>query len=173
MNRPPLPKIPSATPAPAPAVEPSAGKVDVSNALSILRPTLGDQAGIGLYRLLRLVALEDIIGRGAAGTAYIAGKKLGVGLGLTSLEDFLGLCASLKIGVIKVPVLTATRAHVDVYECVTCSGMAPVGRTLCSFEGGLIAGAVEGVTKKRTKAREVTCIGGLGHDACGFDLEIE
>ena len=33
--------------------------------------------------------------------------------------------------------------------------------------------AVEAVTKKRTKAREVTCIGGLGHDACGFDLEME
>lgn len=177
MNRPPIPKLPSVGPAATPAAaEPAAaasGKVDVANALSILRPSLGDQAGIGLYRLLRLVALEDIIGRGAAGTAYIAGKKLGAGLGLTSLDDFLGLCTALKIGIIKVPVLTANRAHVDVYECVTCSGMAPVGRTLCSFEGGLIAGAVEAVTKKRTKAREVTCIGGLGHDACGFDLELE
>jgi len=148
-------------------------RIDVGNALSIVRPTLGDQAGIGLYRLLRLVALEDIIGRGAAGTAYIAGKKLGVGLRLASLEDFLALCTALKIGVIKVPTLTASRAHVDVYECVTCAGMAPVGRTLCSFEGGLIAGVVESVVGKRTRAREVTCIGGLGHDACGFDLEMD
>jgi len=148
-------------------------RVDVGNALSILRPTLGDNAGIGLYRLLRLVALEDIIGRGAAGTAYIAGKKLGVSLGLTKLEDFLGLCTALKIGIIKVPRLTESAARVDVYECVTCSGMKPVGRTLCSFEGGMIAGVVESVTKKRARAREVTCIGGLGHDACGFDIEIE
>lgn len=148
-------------------------RIEVSNALSILRPTLGDNAGIGLYRLLRLVALEDIIGRGAAGTAYIAGKKLGNALGLTKLEDFLGLCAALKIGVIKVPTLTASAARVDVYECVTCSGMTPVGRTLCSFEGGLIAGVVETCTKKRAKAREVTCIGGLGHDACGFDIDME
>jgi predicted hydrocarbon binding protein len=148
-------------------------RVDVANALSILRPTLGDQAGIGLYRLLRLVALEDIIGRGAAGTAYIAGKKLGTGLRLGSLDEFLALCTALRIGVIQVPTLTANRAHVDVYECVTCSGLAPVGRTLCSFEGGLIAGVVESVVGKRTRAREVTCIGGLGHDACGFDLEIE
>ena len=114
-------------------------RVDVGNALSILRPTLGNDAGIGLYRLLRLVALEDIIGRGASGTAYIAGKKLGAGLGLKRLDDFLELCVSLKIGVIKVPTLTPSQAHVDVYECVTCSGMTPVGRTLCSFEGGLIA----------------------------------
>lgn len=180
MNRPPpkLPPLPGAAPAPAPRAAPTissdaAGKVDVANALAIVRPTLGDQAGIGLYRLLRLVALEDIIGRGAAGTAYIAGKKLGGNLGLTSLEQFLALCDALKIGVIRVPVLTANRAHVDVYECVTCAGLAPVGRTLCSFEGGLIAGAVESVTGKRTKAREVTCIGGLGHDTCGFDLEMD
>lgn len=154
----------------APATQ---NRVDVANALTILRPTLGDQAGIGLYRLLRLVALEDIIGRGAAGTAYIAGKKLGNGLGLKRLDDFLELCTALKIGVIKVPTLTANNAHVDVYECVTCSGMKPVGRTLCSFEGGLIAGVVETVAGKRAKAREVTCIGGLGHDACGFDIDIE
>ncbi len=146
--------------------------VDVSNALKIVRPTLGDQAGVALYRLLRLVALEDIIGRGAAGTAYLAGKKLGLSLGLPALDDFLALCTSLKIGVIKVPVVTANKIHVDVYECITCSGMETVGRTLCHFEGGLIAGVVEGIVKKRTRAVEVTCIGGLGHDACGFELEL-
>ncbi len=155
-----------------PSLDASAYKgVDVTNALNIVRPTLGDQAGIALYRLLRLVALEDIIGRGAAGTAYIAGKKLGIALGLTKLEDFLALCNALKIGIIKVPVLKAEQIHIDVYECVTCSGMKKVGRTLCHFEGGLIAGAVEHILKKRTRAHEMTCIGGLGHEACGFDLE--
>jgi predicted hydrocarbon binding protein len=145
--------------------------VDVANALKVVRPSLGNEAGIALYRLLRLVALEDIIGRGAAGTAYIAGKKLGMSLGIGKLEDFLALCHSLKIGIIKVPVLTAEKIHVDVYECVTCSGLDKVGRTLCHFEGGLIAGAVEVIVKKRTRAHEITCIGGLGDKACGFDLE--
>jgi uncharacterized protein len=155
-----------------PTMDPSNHKnVDVANALNIVRPTLGDQAGIALYRLLRLVALEDIIGRGAAGTAYVAGKKLGLALGLTKLEDFLALCTALKIGIIKVPVLKAEQIHVDVYECVTCSGLKRVGRTLCHFEGGMIAGAVESILKKRTRAHEITCIGGLGHDSCGFDLE--
>jgi uncharacterized protein len=148
-------------------------RVDVTNALRIVRPTLGDNAGVALYRLLRLVALEDIIGRGAAGTAYVAGKKLGGSLGLSSLDQFLELCTALKIGVIDVPVLTSSKIHVDVYECVTCSGMEPVGRVLCHFEGGLIAGVVEGVLGKRARAREVTCIGGLGHDSCGFDLALE
>jgi uncharacterized protein len=145
--------------------------VDVANALRVERPSLGADAGVALYRLLRLVALEDIIGRGAAGTAYVAGKKLGLNLGLTSLEAFLELCHGLKVGIIKVPVLTESRIHVDVFECVTCSGLAPVGRPLCHFEGGLVAGAVQSILKKRTRAIEVTCIGGLGDESCGFDLE--
>ena len=148
-------------------------RIDVANAISVVRPTLGDNAGIALYRLLRLVALEEIIGRGASATAYIAGKKLGRSLGLTKLESFLELCASLKIGIIKVPTLTSSKIHVDVYECVTCSGMKPVGRAICQFEGGLIAGVVETVTKKTAKAQEITCIGGLGHDSCGIELLIK
>lgn len=147
--------------------------VEVANALKVVRPTMGTDTGVALYRLLRLVALEDIMGRGAAGTAYVAGKRLGLSLGLTKLEDFLALCKTLKVGVIEVPVIAETRIHVDVYECVTCSGMDTVGRTLCHFEGGLIAGVVEGIVKKRTRAHEVTCIGGLGDKACGFDLELK
>jgi uncharacterized protein len=147
--------------------------VDVTNALRIVRPSLGDNAGVALYRLLRLVALEDIIGRGAAGTAYVAGKKLGGSLGLSKLEDFLELCTALKVGVIKVPVMNSSRIRVDVFECVTCSGLQPVGRTLCHFEGGLIAGAVAAILKRKARAVETTCIGGLGDDACGFDIELK
>lgn len=146
-------------------------KVDIGNALNIVRPTLGDESGVALFRLLRLVSMEDSFGRGASAMAYYAGKKLGVNLGLTSLDDFLNLCTSLKIGVIDVPVMTDDRIQVDVYECVTCSGLNPVGRTLCHFEGGLIAGVVEHLLQKRTQAVEVACIGGLGDKSCSFNLE--
>jgi predicted hydrocarbon binding protein len=147
-----------------------AKRIDISNALSIIRPKLGDQAGVALYRLLRLVALEDIIGRGAGATAYVAGKKLGQNLGITKLEQFLELCTAISLGIVKVPVLTSSRIYVDVFECVTCSGMAPVGRTLCQFEAGIVAGVVQAVVGKPTKAKEITCIGGLGHDSCGVEV---
>ena len=39
-----------------------AGKVEVGNALSILRPTLGDQAGIGLYRRSLFDGWQSVIG---------------------------------------------------------------------------------------------------------------
>ena len=146
--------------------------IELSNALKINRPELGDLTGVGLYRLLRLVAWEDIMGPGASAISYYAGKKLGHELNLNTLDEFLELCQQLKIGIIEIPEMTDTHIHVDIYECVTCSGMDPVGRPVCHFEGGLIAGVVETITGKSVKAKEVTCIGGLGDDTCGYDLEI-
>jgi predicted hydrocarbon binding protein len=147
--------------------------INVENALNVVRPTLGNNAGVALYRLLRLVALEDIVGRGASGVAYLAGKKLGMSLGMTKLEDLLQLCKDLNIGIIEVPVATETKIHIDVYECVTCSGLETIGRPICHFEGGLIAGAIQTITGRNARAREITCIGGLGDEACGFDIEFE
>ena len=148
-------------------------EVDIGNALNILRPTLGNETGVALFRLLRLVSMEDSFGRGASAMAYYAGKKLGQNLGLGSLDEFLNLCSALKIGVIDVPVMTDEKIQVNVYECVTCSGLNPVGRTLCHFEGGLIAGVVEHLLQKRTRAVEVACIGGLGDKSCNFELEFK
>lgn len=144
--------------------------VEIDNALQICRPQLGNEVGVGLFRLVRLVALEDILGTGSQAVTYYAGKKLGQRLGLTRLEDFVALCHQLKIGLISVPILTDDLIHVDVHECVTCVGLTPVGRTLCHFEGGLIAGAVSTILGKELHAREVSCIGGLGDATCGFDL---
>ncbi len=148
-------------------------RIDISNALSVNRPELGKDTGVGLYRLFRLVAMEDILGKGASAISYYAGKKLGVELNLKSVDEFLKVCDDLKIGIIKVPEMRDDFIHVDVYECVTCDGMEPVGRAICSFEGGLIAGAIESITGKKATAKEVTCIGGLGHETCGFDIELK
>lgn len=147
--------------------------IELSNALKIERPELGDLVGVGLYRLFRLVALEDIMGTGASAISYYAGKKLGQDLNLKTLDEFLELCEQLKIGIIEIPKMTDTHIHVDIYECITCSGMEPVGRPICHFEGGLIAGAVESITGKSVQAKEVSCIGGLGDATCGYDLKIK
>lgn len=144
--------------------------VQIANALQINRPQLGNLTGVGLYRLFRLVAMEDILGTGASAISYYAGKKMGKELQLKQLDDFLALCGELKIGRIEIPVMTQELIHVDVHECVTCSGLKPVGRALCHFEGGLIAGVVEGILGKTVQAHEVSCIGGFGHDTCGFEL---
>jgi predicted hydrocarbon binding protein len=50
--------------------------------------------------------------------------------------------------------------------------MEPVGRPICHFEGGLIAGAINTILNKKVKVKEVTCIGGLGDETCGFDIDV-
>lgn len=146
--------------------------VSIENALRVDRPQLGAKAPIALYRLLRLVVMEDLFGRAASAPAYLAGKQLGVSLGLKDLDQFLKLCHDLKIGRISVEVRESGVIHVDVHECVTCAGMKPVGRPLCAFEGGLIAGVVSSIHGVKAQAREVTCIGGLGDETCGFDIKL-
>ncbi|HMW62422.1 MAG TPA: DUF2507 domain-containing protein [Accumulibacter sp.] len=146
--------------------------VAIRNALQVHRPAVGGMAGVGLYRLLRLVALEDVLGTGASAITYYAGKKLGMDLGIRKMDDFLALCEQLRIGQVSVPVMTPEHIHVDVHECVTCAGLTPVGRSLCHFEGGLIAGVVEGIVGQHVQAKEVTCMGGFGDEACGFELLI-
>ncbi len=148
-------------------------RIELSNALKVDRPELGDEVGIGLYRLLRLVAWEDILGPGASAISYYAGKNLGKKLQFKTMEELLDLFKQLKVGIIKIPEKTGSHMHIDIYECVTCSGMEPVGRPICHFEGGLIAGAVEAITGKKVLAKEVTCIGGLGDATCGYDLTIK
>ncbi len=145
-------------------------EVTLENVLQINRPTLGDCAPVGLFRLIRLVAFEELLGEGAAGLAFQAGEKLGKSLGLSNIEELIKVCEDMKIGVIKVPEMGDHKIHVDVHECVTCSGMTPVGRPLCYLEGGLLSGAIKSILNKTVKVKEVTCIGGLGDQTCGFDI---
>ncbi len=147
-------------------------EIELANALNIIRPNLGDKTGVALYRMLRLVAYEDIMGRAAGGVTYYAGKKLGLSLGIATLDDFVALCVDQNIGRIEVPIFEDDRIYVDVFECVTCSGLEAIGRPLCHFEGGLIAGVVESLLQRKVSAKEHTCIGGMGHESCGFELTI-
>ena len=48
-------------------------KVDFANATKIVRPTLGDEAPIALFRLVRLILLEEVFGVGATAAAYLLG----------------------------------------------------------------------------------------------------
>lgn len=144
--------------------------ISIENALKISRPELGDKIGLSLYRLLRLVALEDIMGPGASSISYYSGKKLGEKIQFKTIDDLLEFCKEINIGKISVSEIKDNKVHIDVHECATCSGMEPVGRPICHFEGGLIAGALQGITNTKVQAKEVTCIGGMGDDTCGFDL---
>jgi serine/threonine protein kinase/predicted hydrocarbon binding protein len=145
--------------------------IDVASALRVARPSLGSDAGVGLYRLLRLVAFDANTAAEAAATARAAGDKIGRSLGLGKLDDFIALCASLKLGIVEATVVTESTIRVVVRECVACAGVHHSGQSMCHFEGGLVAGAVAAIFKQSVRVRETACIGGCGDDACRFEIE--
>jgi len=172
--------------------------LDVANALRIARPTLGAEAGVALYRLLRLAAFDAMTGAEAVATARAAGEKIGRSLGLRKLDDFVALCTSLKLGIVEASVVTESSVRVVVRECIACAGAHPGGHAIgmgtlggspnppamvrgeqsspaphamCHFEGGLVAGAVSAIFRRPARVRETACQGGCGDDACRFDVD--
>jgi predicted hydrocarbon binding protein/tRNA A-37 threonylcarbamoyl transferase component Bud32 len=147
--------------------------VDVAGALRVARPTLGGDAGVGLYRMLRLVAFDAGSGAEAAATARAAGEKLGRSLGLTTLDGLVAFVASLKLGLVDASVVSESVVRVVVRECAACAGLHARGHAVCHFEGGLLAGAVESIFRHPVRVHETTCIGGHGSDACRFEIEFK
>ena len=145
--------------------------IDVAGALRIDRPSLGVETSVGLYRLLRLVAFDAYAGAEAVAAAHAAGEKIGRSLGLGRLEDFVALCASLKLGIVEATVVNESSVRVVVRECVGCAGAHHAARPICHFEGGLVAGAIAAIFKQPARVRETACIGGCGDEACRFDVE--
>jgi predicted hydrocarbon binding protein/tRNA A-37 threonylcarbamoyl transferase component Bud32 len=144
--------------------------IDVLSALRVMRPSLGGDAGAGLYRLLRLAAFDSVSGAEAVAAARAAGEKIGRSLGLGTLDELLALCRSLKLGIVEVSPADDTHLDIVVRECVACAGAHESGQAMCHFEGGLLAGAVASIAKRPVRVRETACQGGCGDEACRFEL---
>ena len=133
------------------------------------RPTLGESIPVVVFRLIRGVAMEEILGETAGPALYATGKSAGNTLDASSLEEFANLVRDLNVGIPKVLAQTERKLTIQVDECASCSGMANIGRPFCHFEGGLIAGALEKITGKKTEANEIKCWG-LGDGTCVFEV---
>ncbi len=131
------------------------------------RPTLGDDVPVEVFRLLRVIGMYSILGEGSGYTLYLAGKELGEGLGLDSMEELAKLFRRLKIGVLRVLDALEDKMTVRVDECITCSGLPYTGKMICHFEGGIIAGAVQKILDRPTKAVQ-TKSHTAGFDHCEF-----
>ena len=145
-------------------VEKKPKRLGIEDVVRTGRLELGNEVSVAVFRVLRHIALEEIIGTGSGGIVYHAGKNIGKALQLETLDDFLDWVEKSKIGIPEVD-----GNVVRVYECVTCSGIPNIGRPVCHFEGGLIAGFLEKMWNKKVLAREVKCWG-LGYEVCEFEI---
>jgi len=85
------------------------------------------------------------------------------------LEKFF---SDLGFGKLKVIGTQNGRYVYRLEHCSTCWEMPPVGKQVCFFEAGLIAGILEAKLGKRVTVTETLC-GGLGDDCDEFIARIE
>ena len=144
---------------------------DILSAISkVDRPVLGKDIPILIFRVLRhysQIYMEDLMGEKASNIVFLnAGKELGKKLGeklhdndlKKYLENISNFCKEQKIGILKIIELTDNKLVVQLDECITCAGMDNIGKRICYFETGLVAGLVEHfLGNKKVIARETKC----------------
>lgn len=135
------------------------------------RGTLGPDIPLSVFRLLRLIGMNKILGESAGPTLYMLGKDIGNGLGLTTVDDFAGLVQTLRIGIPKVLKSSDDMVVIRVLECMTCAGLPNIGEMFCNFESGLIAGALEKILKRPAKSVQ-TKSQSAGCDCCEFEVRL-
>jgi len=120
----------------------------------IVRPELGGQIPLELFRILRIIGMREILGESSGAALYMIGKKVGNMIDAGSLEDFKNKIIELKIGIPEIELIDEDHIVVKLYECITCAGFPYTGEMFCDMESGIIAGLFEKVYKKKAKSTQ-------------------
>jgi len=113
-------------------------------------------------------SMRTLILRGAG---YNLARKLVETNEIKSIDDLPRVFLKQKLGLVDIIEESFNRMKVNLYECISCYNIKPVGRTLCDFEAGFIQGVMEALIGKNI-TREVYCWG-LGNHFCGFEVVFE
>ncbi len=141
----------------------------VDDVKNILRPRLGDDVPLLLFRILRIIGMRSILGETSGATLYMMGKRVGNMLRATTMEEFAETIQDLKIGIPKVDVVDEDHINVKLFECITCAGFAYTGEMFCDMESGIIAGLLENVHGKKAKSTQ-TKSWSIGYKYCEFEV---
>jgi len=139
---------------------------EVSN---IVRPQLGEDIPLTLYRILRVIGMRKILGETSGPTLYMMGKEVGTMIGAKDLSDFEAKIKELKVGIPEAQVVEEDHVVVKLYECITCAGFINTGEMFCDMESGIIAGLLESVFKKKAKSTQ-TKSWSVGYNYCEFEV---
>ncbi len=136
---------------------------------SIVRPKLGEQVPLTLFRILRIIGMRKLLGESSGQTLYMMGKSVGNMIGAATLEEFKEKIIELKIGIPEPEVIEEDHLIVKLYECITCAGSVYTGELFCDMESGIIAGLLEKVYGKKAKSTQ-TKSWSVGFKFCEFDI---
>jgi uncharacterized protein len=135
----------------------------------IVRPGLGEEIPLVLYRILRIIGMRSILGDSSGPALYMVGKEIGHHIGARDLTEFSARIKELKVGIPEVEVIDDDNLIVKLYECITCAGFSYTGEMFCDMESGILAGLLEGVYKRRAKSTQ-TKSWSAGFSHCEFEV---
>jgi predicted hydrocarbon binding protein len=141
----------------------------VEDIKTIVRPRLGEEVPLVLFRILRIIGIRQILGESSGATLYMMGKHVGNMIRAKDLDDFRSQIQELKVGIPEVEVVDEDHLTVKLYECITCAGFAYTGEMFCDMESGIIAGLLETIYNKKAKSTQ-TKSWSVGYNYCEFDV---
>lgn len=147
------------------------------------RPILGNDIPLLVFRVFRHFSagyVEEVLGRGAGVVFQNGGRELGKEAGTMlykpdATEYLREVCQFVKdsrIGILIPREVSAKLLVVDLDECITCAGMDSIGKRICQFEVGFVAGVAEVLIKKKPKAYETKC-NANGEGTCQVTVELD
>lgn len=151
------------------------------------RKNLGAEMPVQVYRMFEY-SMRDILTNRYGKEEMVeifraAGEKTGKEFftrfldGALPLDGFLAQLQQklidFKIGVLRIEEFDEKTGHaiVTVSEDVDCSGLPPMGETVCNYDEGFIAGILKAYTKKEYVVVEVDCWA-TGDRVCRFYAKI-
>jgi hypothetical protein len=148
------------------------------------RPVLGGDIPILVFRVFRHFSatyVEEVLGRGAAVVFQNGGRELGREAGAMLMKSapdptayLTAVCQFVRdsrIGILNPREVSERLLVVDLDECITCAGMDNIGKRICQFEVGFVAGVAEVLIKKKPRAYETKC-NANGEGTCQVTVEL-
>ncbi|GAB6087523.1 sigma 54-interacting transcriptional regulator [Alkaliphilus crotonatoxidans] len=100
---------------------------------------------------------------------YNTAKNFGSRLNIQDYDTLIEKMARLGIGKIRINLISDEKIIVQLFECFTCHDMEYLGKAMCYFEGGILAGAISQICGQEMDAVETHCVA-LGNNYCQFEL---
>lgn len=148
------------------------------------RENLGDVISVTMYRMMQFTLRDATVMHVGVETAnkifydagFVSGQNFYKEIMCESKEEFSKFMSELQRMLKEkgVGILRMEEANMDdltfvltVSEDLDCSGLPPVGETVCKFDEGFLAGILESYTGKKFNVKEVDCWG-TGARVCRF-----
>lgn len=146
------------------------------------RPHTGSDIPILVFRAFRHFSanyVTEMLGRGAHLVFLNSGRDFGHAVGellkKPTLDEYLRevtrFVFDVRVGRLEAREITAHRLVLGLDECITCAGMDSIGKRICHFETGFVAGIVETFVGEKVRATETKC-NANGEGICEVTVDI-